>query len=417
MTNKPSYLYWPTLLTVITFFTVSLLVSKLVYLCFHLLILISIITFLVQRDARANFWSICKTYWAINLAMFGTLCALLINQLSTGSFDIYLYDLPSRLALFVVIFWTLLQVPLQKLKLIKWSWIAGVVLCTIQLFCMGKDVTGRPTMLVWYIELVMLLGIFSALSIGWNEPKNKLTIGIQIIAGACGLYSAYISQTRGIWLAIPVFTLLMFATLIKNWCSKRNFLFFGAIILVIGVAFCTTDIASKRIEDAKQDISLYSKQENPDTSIGVRFQIWQGAWIIFKEHPIFGVGRAHYSDAMHGLEERKIITPTAATFFHCHNEILYNMMTLGIFGLAGILLIYLVPAYYFARELRHSDRQIRASAAMGLSLCFGFMIFGLVDVMFMYKATDVFYSFAAAIFLAHIVKRKAELSLKSGLES
>ncbi len=49
-------------------------------------------------------------------------------------------------------------------------------------------------------------------------------------------------------------------------------------------------LVKERIDVARTDIQQYMSGTNADTSIGFRFQLWQGSVVIFREHPIFGVG-------------------------------------------------------------------------------------------------------------------------------
>jgi O-antigen ligase len=416
MAFKPNYLIWPILLLVIAFFSLGLVANKTANLSYYVLVFISWMTLIFQRSAFADFWLVCKQYWPINLAMFGIITAITINQIASGNGSATPFDYPSKIAAFVFLFWLFLQVPAQQLTFAKWGWIIGVILCTIKLYFMDKDSNGRPDLSVWFIELVMLLCLFSLVSIGWNNQKNKRVFitqtGIQIFAGACGLYAAYISETRGIWIALPVFLFFVFATYIKRW-NARSIIIFISCIAIFGLVLTNTTVVNKRINEAKENIRLYTSHENTDTSIGTRLQLWQASWLLFKEHPLIGIGQQNYAQAMQELADQKIITPHAARFVHSHNEILYKMMTYGVFGLIAILLFYLVPAYYFVRELRHPDHAIKASALMGLCVCLGYFIFGLVDVMLKYSATNDFYCISIALFLAHIVNRKKALEIKS----
>ena len=90
---------------------------------------------------------------------------------------------------------------------------------------------------------------------------------------------------------------------------------------------------------------------------------------------------------------------------------LYNAATMGLPGFIAILMTYLVPGYYFGKNLLQPDRQTRAAAAMGISVCAGFMIFGLVDVLFYYKETEVFYCLSCAVLFGFIITRKKQLLL------
>jgi O-antigen ligase len=64
----------------------------------------------------------------------------------------------------------------------------------------------------------------------------------------------------------------------------------------------------------------------------------------------------------------------------------------------------------------HKNAQIHAAAAMGLSLCIGYIIFGLVDVMFGWNMCNVFYTMAIAVFMAFIVNKNKELAATHRLQ-
>lgn len=413
MTINPTYFYWPTLLTVIVFFSLGLVVNKIANLSFYLLVLISWLTLLFQRNAFAEFLRICKQYWPLTLAMFSTIIAIAINQIATGSGAPGPYDYPSRIAASIFLFWLFLQIPAQRLTLAKWGWVAGVIFCTIKLYFMPRESSGRPDLALWFIELVMLLCVLAWVCIGWNNPQNKRAFiaqtSMQMLAGTSGLYAAYISETRSIWIALPVFLLLALVVYIKRWNNRKLLLVIACMATIVFVLSNTT-IVKKRIHEAQENISLFTAGVDTNTSIGTRFQLWQASWMLFKEHPLIGIGQQNYVETMQELASQKIITPHAARFVHSHSEILYKMMTYGVFGLAAILMMYLVPAWYFAKHLRDDDHEIKTSALMGLCVCTGYMIFGLFDVMLKYSATNDFYSIAIALFLAHIVNRKKWLS-------
>jgi O-antigen ligase len=101
------------------------------------------------------------------------------------------------------------------------------------------------------------------------------------------------------------------------------------------------------------------------------------------------------------LGEQGKISPVIARQIHSHNEIFYNMATLGSLGLAGLLALYLVPGVYFARRMRHASSELRAVASMGVMTSVGFVVFGLTDVTFMWGASDNFYGIFMAILFAH----------------
>ncbi|PRC93016.1 O-antigen ligase family protein [Solimicrobium silvestre] len=399
------------LVIAIFFFAFGVAFQKIDNISFYLLVLFFLIIVFLQSEKDRKFsLGICREYWPIILSMCGIVFAIGINQLSTGNFSIRIFDKPSRLALFVCVFWLFLTIPSNKFKQVKWGFILGSIICTIQIALLTSDHISRP--MVNDIEIIALLSTFSFLSIGWNSANSKTALFFQITAGLAGLYSVYISQTRGVWMALPIFAVIILSTLCANIITKKIFFTFIFLATIFTGIFSTTNIVRDRIKQGSQDINQYLEKSNLDTSIGTRFQLWEGSWIIFKENPIFGIGREdkNFSSSLKKLAERKLVTPVLFLQPHSHNEFLYNMMSLGIFGLIGLSITYLTPLYYFLKYIRHPDNEIRVATAMGLALCLGFMIYGLVDVLFMYKGATIFYSISIAFFLAQIIKRKNLIS-------
>jgi len=404
---------------VFAIFSCALVVNKLVNLCFYLLLLVALVDLMLKRNASKEFWAHCKQYWPINLAMCSAFIALLLRQISQGEFSVRLYDLPSRFAVFALIFWALLKLPTAMLKKVKWGFICGAIFYSVTVYIDSKGGQFRvgninSFSIIFSSELALLMGVFALLSINWKNAHPKLVMVAQIVAGLCGLYSVYLSQTRGAWIAIPFFIFIIISTLMHAQKARTKVVVYIVTFLALTAIFSATDIVQERLGDSKNDITELTVKRNLDTSIGVRLQLWNASWIMFREHPLFGVGKEHFSDELQTLKQRGVITEAAAVQYHSHNEILYGMSTLGIFGLFAILITYIVPASYFAKYMFHKDAQVHSAAAMGLSLCVGFVIFGLVDVMFGWNMCDVFYCTTIAVLLAFIVNKNKELENQSG---
>jgi O-antigen ligase len=131
---------------------------------------------------------------------------------------------------------------------------------------------------------------------------------------------------------------------------------------------------------------------------------------MFEEHPLLGIGRENFKPELYRLAARKLTSPGIAELPHSHNGMLFQMALWGIGGLAALLLVYLVPLVYFFRELRHPDMRVRSYAAMGVTLCLGFWVFDLTDVMFFWVILNGFYAINLAVFLVCMDNCKADWS-------
>ena len=378
--------------------------------CYFLLLLIAIAR-LFYKNNHITFKDTYRSFKLTHWAMASMLIALILSQIGNGFFSISPYNAIVRFATFCLIFWLAINLNIELLQKLKWAWIVGVIASAIHVYSVLYDAFNRPAIQNWYIGLASLLGVFSILSIAWQKNSNKLKIALHLLGGIAGLYIVFISQTRGVWIALPLYMLMVYLTFIPHALSIKKIGIFALFLIISGTAFFNTHLAQDRIAQIKNDIHLYSLDKNAQSSIGTRFQLWNTSLVIIKEHPIFGVGAGQpYKDEIKKMVERKVI-PTYYNGAHSHNEILYSTATMGVGGFIAILLIYFVPLIYFGKHLLHPDKQLRSAAAMGVCVCAGFMIFGLVDVLFYYKECEVFYIVAIAVFMAFIVNKKKQINL------
>lgn len=406
----------------VSFYVLALILDRAAGVIYGALVLFGILAIAFRWTVSGKtFWQTTKHYWPLNLAMASPLIAVLAHQISTGHFAARSTDSPSRLALYALIFWVVSLVPLKYLKHVQWAFVAGAFLSAIKMYVLtdgGEHRYGTDFIpIIIFAEMALLLGVFSAFSIAWNGRHKKLAVLLKLVAAGAAMYTVYISQSRGPWVTIFVFGAIAFAA--ATDLRRIDKILISAIvpallIVALGSSLQPGSIVRERIVAAQSNIQEYLDGKNVDTSLGIRFQLWRGSWVLFKENPIFGVGVENYPLALQDLARRKIISPIAAALPHSHNDILFMMAKLGLFGLIAILAIYFVPLYYFAVDLRNRDGEIRSVAAMGMALSLGIMTLGLTDVVFLWWEIFPFYSISIALFLAYITRRKLYLSDSGG---
>ncbi len=408
------YLQWSVMAIATLFPMVVFVVPKGANSSFYLLLLFGLAGLACRcKPMGKSFGEVLREYWPIHLAMASLVCAILLNQWSSGNFSFKTYDMPFRLACFALIFWILLLVPDRHLKNVQWGLLAGTFICAAVLYFGTRAGIDRPLRLfnvpiVPFANIAILMGILTLFSIAWNRSNEKFLIGLKLLAGASALYGSHLSQTRGSWIVLPVFVAIAWAFLTDVKLRHKAMLVLLSTILLLG-SYMLSNTVQTRVNDGMSDVSQYFQNKNLNTPVGIRLQLWRGSWLAFMENPFFGIGRERYANGALLLADRGEITLDAATHPHSHNELLFHMMTLGVFGMVAILSLYFVPAFFFLREIRHPDRELRTVAGMGLALTLGFFVFGLTDVMFYWSVSYTFYVIVLAVLFAHLVKRKASL--------
>lgn len=406
------YLTWPTFCILLLFPSLALIVPRAANACLFLLALLGLAGLILQVNKKAYlFPTFLKQYWPVHLSMAGLFLATLLNQLSTGQVVGSMLDVPSRFLLFPFVAWAIVCLSPRQIGMMHWGLVAGAISMSVNIAHAFYTHGATPVYIgfvnrIPYSGICLLLGTLSFFSIGLDRSASKARLLLKILAGAAGFYGSVVSEVRGGWAAIPVFALVMLVLLSHIRPLHRLALF---CVCVVGVAaiYQTSSVVQNRVHTAVADITQYTEGKNIDTSVGIRFQLWRGSIILFRENPLFGIGPERLrSHGLPDLHERGLVSFQATQFGHAHNELIHFAVTLGVFGMLAILSLYFVPAVYFFAAMRSAHGQVRTAGGMGLSVCLGFFIFGLTETMFVVKATGAFYCVILAFFLAYIARHQ-----------
>ena len=151
--------------------------------------------------------------------------------------------------------------------------------------------------------------------------KHRAVAGVLFLLGFAALI---INGTRGAWVALaPVFIVLM------GYYSLQN-----KKLLAICLAFLV--IAGGVLSTSKNfTYKLNTTIKRTDASTRERYAIWEGAFNMFKDHPILGVGLGQYKDNY----QKKYILKKARErkLTHAHNNVMQMLAENGIVGCVGFL--------------------------------------------------------------------------------
>lgn len=341
-------------------------------------------------------------WWPYVMAMFAVTVAILISQTYHQNFGAPHYDGPARYWLAIPVFLLFYRLDLRVFDTLQFAFpiaaIVGWVFANDHIY--GEAGISLPLIdKIRYGDSMLLLSVLSLLSIDWLK-KDALYLRILKWAGfGIGLLAVFQSGTRGALLAIPVFAAIYLIFRGGHLKMRSILASFVLGIMVIGGAYLASSTVQNRLQQMVSDVTTFS-QGNRDTSTGIRWQLYVAAVEIISEHPIFGVGTGGYALQMAAAGK---ITPTAAELGRgeVHNDILKKTADMGVFGLAALMAVYLVPFWMFRKASRSSSMQIRRAGVMGMFFISGFMVFGLTAEVLNLTMTISFYSFTIAVLLAY----------------
>lgn len=223
--------------------------------------------------------------------------------------------------------------------------------------------------------LLMVLSFLTAFFLHERERKKKYLFGALIVLFLVCLALTY---SRGAWLSVGAIVLG-----ITLFYDKR----FGVLFLFVPVM-----LFFYHGQIAERFLSLFSGE---DTSVGLRFALWESTEAMIEENPLFGVGWASYY--LSYPEYNFFIQDQDVLIFHAHNMYLNMLAEVGI--PAG--LSYL--AFFFAQGIigykvykKANSPFLKALGLSGILMVMAMATIGMGDhVLFSRCLSFLFWAFAA----------------------
>ena len=368
---------------------------------------------LISRKAYKN--NLDMADMAFSIAMVSGLAAILLSQLYHHDLLARYFDSDARFLLAIPVLLALRHISTRTLAVMQYAFPLGAIAALVAVMVTNPGVRiDASTSYMNHIHLgdmSLMLGFLSLFSVNWLQTDHQLVKLLKIIGLIAGFSVSVLSSARGGWMAIPVFV-FVFIYFRTNGRMLNKILLAMLLVGAVGLlGYFLIEPIHHRVWMIYSDLSQFSGG-HADTSIGIRLQLWNAAFHLIAQNPVFGVGADGFRGAMDGLSASGLITPIAAGLGkgEVHNEILAHTVRFGIFGLASILAVYFVPFVIFLRAARLKIRQQNVAAMMGMSVTLGFFVFGLTVETFDLKMTAAFYSLTVAVLLAIATHDKPTLA-------
>jgi len=344
------------------------------------------------REDRALVW-VLLSYGVVMIAM-----VLYLGH------DSRLIDKPVRALLTVPILLLLLRIPIQQSVL--WAgMIIGVILSALragwEMVFEHASRAGDYMNSIHFGNIALVYAGFCAAGLLWTRTQQRHVAlwRVALVLGmCCGLYSGVMSGSRGGWVALP----LMLAVCAVSLLNRRNLmvavLLVTAGVVVLGILFSRPDsMLHQRYVDVVSDLAQY-RQNNPDTSVGARVEMWRGAAMNLPRHPVLGWNMKAYEQALQDLVQAGHLHEIVLMHkTNLHNGYIHAWIFYGLPGGLVLLLLYGVPLWLFGCRLRDADLGVRAIAMCGTLLIVSYACFNLTQAMFLHNNGIMFFLLTLAI--------------------
>ena len=376
---------------------------------FLLLLLLSVLPY---RPRSMQPWDRETTIYL--LAMASLPVAIFLSQSYHHHYSGHPYDASSRFLLGMPVFMMLRRMRFGVAAMVQYGFPIATIAGCLMLKSIADGRYGISTLdLIHFGDFALVMGVLSVLSIDWTGRDSLLLRLFKIAGFAAGIYASVVSGSRGGWIAMPVF-LMIFIYFRMGKVTLRALLFVPLMLVIAGfIAYESSAEIHHRVDNLLGDVTSF-QQGNPDTSTGIRMQLFKAAAKAFMEHPVFGVGPEGFAKEMDAMQKEGVVTPMAAGLGRgeVHNELLSRAAGMGVFGLVAMLAIYLVPANIFHRSMRSSTARTRQSGMLGLVFVTGFMVFGLTAETLNLTMASAFYGLTIAVLLAACLNVHSDMELQ-----
>lgn len=191
--------------------------------------------------------------------------------------------------------------------------------------------------------LLMIISILTAFTLRERAVKRRTVFAVILLSLLLCLALTY---SRGAWVSLAAIVLGL-----TIFYDKR----FGLLFLLVPVV-----LAFYHGQVVERFLSLFSGE---DTSVDLRFALWESTMAMIEEHPLLGVGWGayflSYPDYNFFIQEEGVL------IFHAHNMYLNMLAEVGIPGGMAFLLAFFAQGILCWRNYRHGNDSFTKSMGLG----------------------------------------------------
>lgn len=201
-------------------------------------------------------------------------------------------------------------------------------------------------------NISMTLALLCLCAFFWFRHLGKKNIAaFMLLSFLMGGIGSFLSGTRGGWVLLPIvlFTIVFY---FRKQLSLKDGLYASTVCaLLLFLAMLPQSGVMDRIYNAKADIVHYFDGVNPDTSLGIRLQLWESAYNSFLEKPIFGWGNNGIRLSQLNQYNNGSISEFIYNFnSHAHNQFFDELAKRGIIGFLMLALLYFYPLWVASKN-------------------------------------------------------------------
>jgi O-antigen ligase len=369
-----------------------------------------------SRDALVRHWP--KVRWVVLAfllhALFVLACALLRGE------KMSVLEKPVRMLLCLTVLAAVVASRAPR-RALWWGASAGAVAAlpfiAWQRFALHIERPGGFINSITFGDLAMLLALLAlAGAIDMRDrPRDALLAGAGALAGFA---ASVLTGTRGGWAAL-VLAALVLGRHVARIDSRRGRALLAAGVAVLAAAWLTPALGvQERFAEGVHDARSWYEDGTVWTNVGTRLELWKGAAMLIREHPLFGMDFEACRARLAEYAQAGRLDPMVLELPHLHNDGLQALATGGVAGFLIWAATLAAPLRFFLRRLGRDSgyeapgnrRAPQFAVALGGALVvLGYVGFGLTEVIFWSMKGSLFYALMVFLLMGFCLNAKEKI--------
>ena len=258
---------------------------------------------------------------------------------------------------------------------------------------------AHATDIILFGNFAMAFGLMCLCGLIWAfTQKRWVAWSALLLLGAIGgMTASFLSGSRGGWLGLAAAFVVLPWVVLKSPFKKR-FMFgsFVSLLLILTAVLPNTTFAD-RVTAAVDEVGSYFAGERKSTSVGYRLEMWRGAWLLFTDKPVVGVGELKYQEGMRNLAQSGVVESGITQFTNAHSLWMDTLGKKGIVGFFVVLMMFIVPMIWWLNFSRGASAADLSLAAAGMMMSLSIAISGLTHTQFANMGGVMMYGFITAV--------------------
>jgi len=373
-----------------------------------LFLISGLIWFKPSRDALLRHWpEIRWVVLAFLLHFLFVLACALLRGVSMSS-----VEKPARMFLAVSSLAVVLALRVPH-RALWWGVSAGAIAAlpfvAWQRIGLGIDRPGGLINAITFGDLALLLALLALA--GAIDLRRQTSQALLCGAGAlAGLAASLLTGTRGGWIALVLAAPVLLRHLRALDSRRVRALVALGLALLASAWLVPASGVQARFAQGVTDARTWYEGGSVWTNVGTRLELWKGALMLIREHPLFGLDFGACRARLAEFAQQGRLDPMVLSLPHLHNDGLQALATGGVAGFVAWAAILAAPFLFFSRQIGAGVRAPQFAAALaGMLVVLGYLGFGLTEVIFWSMKGSLFYALMVFLLMGFCLNAKEKI--------